>query len=145
MEVIFRDIEKNYFAGEFFTGTIEESLDNEVISGVAALCSSIVSDRPLLEGQIKEWLSTGKGGSIQGVELRRALFAVFSDRQGEYTVGTRLCGTLLIFWTDTMMDLFTKSLENFGDKFYIKHTPMRIQEGSSNIFQRNLHRECCFY
>jgi len=50
----------------------------------------------------------------------------------------------LIMWdaanisdTDTLMDLFTKSLENFGDKFYIKHTPMQIQEGSSNILKGN--------
>lgn len=82
LEVILRDVEKNYFSGELSTGSIGENLDGEVIGGVAALCSSIISNRPLLEGQIKDWLSTGRG-SIQTIGLRRALFAVFSDREGE--------------------------------------------------------------
>lgn len=38
------------------------------------------------------------------------------------------------FEAESLRSLLTKSLEQFGDKFYIKHVPTRCQEGISVRF-----------
>lgn len=76
-----RDVEKTHFSEALF-GT-EEKRNDETINGVAALCSTVMNNNPLLENGIVDWLSKGHGGSIQTVGLRRALIATFSSRKGE--------------------------------------------------------------
>lgn len=108
-EAVFRDVEKRFFSEDL---PIEADA-NQTISGVATLCSSVISNRPRLESQVVDWLSKGQGGSIQTVGLRRALVTTFVDNTE----------------ADYLRNLFIKSLEHFGDKFYIKHAPSRCQEG----------------
>lgn len=110
-EAVFRDVEKRFLSEDL---PIEaDPTSNQTISGVATLCSSVISNRPHLESQVVDWLSKGQGGSIQTVGLRRALVTMFADNTG----------------ADYLRNLFIKSLGQFGDKFYIKHAPSRCQEG----------------
>lgn len=53
------------------------------ISGVARIISDVIQSRPLLEGQLKDWLSTGLGGGIHDISSRRALLAAISTHQGK--------------------------------------------------------------
>lgn len=128
MEAIFRDIEKKHLSEEILIE--EDPTSSQTISGVAALCSTILTNRPQLEGQVIDWLSKGQGGSIQTVGLRRALVVNFADRAGEQGFCPYIYNWL-IFGTESLRSLLTKCLEQFGDKFYIKHVPTRCQEGIS--------------
>lgn len=81
MEAIFRDIEKKYLSEEILAEG--DPTSNQKVSGIAALCSAILANRPHLEAQAIDWLSKGQGGSIQTVGLRRALVVNFADKSGE--------------------------------------------------------------
>ncbi|KAJ9304297.1 hypothetical protein DTO217A2_6261 [Paecilomyces variotii] len=114
-EAVLRDVEKKYFEGELPSDRPEIQPDNETIGGVAALCASIIKNSQSLRNQTASWLASGQSSCIQGIRLRRALLAVISDDK------------------DAVIELFTTSLGNFGDKFYIKHTPTQIQEANAQI------------
>ncbi|GAB1213537.1 hypothetical protein ATERTT37_002687 [Aspergillus terreus] len=127
LEASFRDIEKKYFSTEL-SGSVAQPSTSPVVCAVAGLCSNLVGSRPQLQGQLIDWLSKGQGGSIQTSGLRRALLAGFGDNEG------RICHNMVsnfvdIRYADLIRTLFTKSLEQSNDKFYIKHAPMRSQEG----------------
>lgn len=83
MGAIFRDIEKRYLSEEI--PTQEDPTSSQTICGIAALCSSVITNRTHLESQVTDWLSKGQDGSIQNVGLRRALLVNFADRTGEQT------------------------------------------------------------
>lgn len=91
IEAIFRDIQKHYFQDDF-AGTFSSPAESQsVITGVAALCSAIIGDRPFLKSQLSEWLSKSQGGSIQTIGLRRALLATYKDRNGEFPADRYKC------------------------------------------------------
>lgn len=128
LEASFRDIEKKYFSTEL-SGSVAQPSTSPVVCAVAGLCSNLVGSRPQLQGQLIDWLSKGQGGSIQTSGLRRALLAGFGDNEG------RICHNMVsnfvdIRYADLIRTLFTKSLEQSNDKFYIKHALMRSQEGT---------------
>ncbi|KAL1884498.1 telomere binding protein [Paecilomyces lecythidis] len=114
-EAVLRDIERKYFEGELPTDRPDDHSDNEVIGGVAAICASIFNDSTALRNQTASWLASGQSSCIQGIRLRRALIAVISSDE------------------DAVIELFTASLGNFGDKFYIKHTPTQVQEANAQV------------
>ncbi|PLB55839.1 hypothetical protein P170DRAFT_461602 [Aspergillus steynii IBT 23096] len=109
VEAIFRDIEKSYFTFE------RENASNDLVNGVAALCSIILDGHANLQAQLVDWLSKGQGGSIQTSGLRRAVLAAFADQK------------------DLIYTLLTKGLEQSADKFYIKHAPTTSQEANTQI------------
>lgn len=76
VEAIFRDIEKSYFTFQ------RNDVSNEVVNGVAALCSIILRGHTNLQAQLVDSLSKGQGGSIQTTGLRRAVLATFAHQQG---------------------------------------------------------------
>ena len=80
VEAIFRDIEKSYFTFE------RENPSNDVVNGVAALCSIILHGHAHLQAQLVDWLSKGQGGSIQTAGLRRAVLAAFAEQKGKWDV-----------------------------------------------------------
>ncbi|KAL5364556.1 telomere length regulation protein-domain-containing protein [Aspergillus floccosus] len=114
LEASLRDIEKKYFSTELSGSTTQGSI-SPVVCAVAGLCSSLVGNRPQLQGQLIDWLAKGQGGSIQTSGLRRALIAGFGDNE------------------DLTRTLFTKSLKQSNDKFYIKHAPLRSQEANTQV------------
>ncbi|KAL4868684.1 hypothetical protein BDV12DRAFT_95040 [Aspergillus spectabilis] len=113
LEAIFRDLEKKHFQADAF-GEHEIHL-SQPISGVAALCSVLISKRPNLESQLIDWLSKGQGGSFQTAEQRRAIIVNLSYRK------------------DLIATLLSKSLEQSADKIYIQHAPMSSQEANTQV------------
>ncbi|KAJ5083968.1 hypothetical protein NUU61_008547 [Penicillium alfredii] len=114
IEAVFRDIQKKHFSGELPGMVGQRTSPSEVIKGVAALCSGVIGDRPFLKIQVMDWLSKSQGGSIQTLGLRRALLATYND-------------------PDALRSLLTRSLEQFGDKFYIKHVPSMVQNANTQV------------
>ncbi|KAL6235857.1 hypothetical protein BDW75DRAFT_239824 [Aspergillus navahoensis] len=113
LDTIFRDVEKRYFSTENFGGN---GMDlDEPIDGVAALCSVLISKRADLESQLVDWLSKGRGGSIQTVSLRRAVIANLGYQK------------------DLIASLLVKSLEQSADKIYIRYAPIRSQEANTQV------------
>ncbi|GLI78396.1 telomere binding protein [Penicillium ochrochloron] len=115
LEAIFRDVQKKYFSDDLSEAFRQSDASNDVIAGVAALCKVIIADRPFLKDQILGWLSKSQGGSIQTIGLRRALLTIYGDS------------------TDTLKSLLARSLEQFGDKFFIKHVPNITQSTNAQI------------
>ncbi|PWY71740.1 hypothetical protein BO70DRAFT_431925 [Aspergillus heteromorphus CBS 117.55] len=114
LEAIFRDVERKYFSTEI-PGDKTTNAPTDVISSVAALCSVVIQGRPHLQTQLIDWLSKGQGGSIYTVGLRRALLANIAQQE------------------DLMNTLIQKSMDQSGDKFYIKHAPIRSQEANTQV------------
>ncbi|KAL4977598.1 telomere length regulation protein-domain-containing protein [Aspergillus desertorum] len=113
LDTIFRDIEKRYFYTESLS---VNGMDlDQPIDGVTALCSVLISKRANLESQLLEWLSKGKGGSIQSISLRRAIIANLAHKK-------ELTATLIV-----------KSLEQSADIIYIQHAPIRSQEANTQV------------
>ncbi|KAJ5679235.1 hypothetical protein N7462_007479 [Penicillium macrosclerotiorum] len=115
LEAIFRNIQRLYFPHDFSPTFGQEETTGSVVPGVAALCSTILGDGPLLRHQVTDWLSKGQGGSIQTVGLRRALIATYHDS------------------TDALKTMLSRSLEQFADKFYIKHAPGITQNANAQL------------
>jgi telomere length regulation protein len=84
LEAIFRDIQKRYFSAENSGDHEQLATNTEIISSVAALCSTIIGDRSYLKNQISEWLCKSQGGSIQTIGLRRAILAAYHDSSGKF-------------------------------------------------------------
>ncbi|KAJ5756050.1 hypothetical protein N7533_005593 [Penicillium manginii] len=113
LEAIFRDIQKRYFSAENSGDHEQLATNTEIISSVAALCSTIIGDRSYLKNQISEWLCKSQGGSIQTIGLRRAILAAYHDS------------------SDSLKTLLVRSLETFGDKFNVKHVPLITQNANA--------------
>ncbi|KAJ5550475.1 hypothetical protein N7535_001584 [Penicillium sp. DV-2018c] len=115
VEAVFRDVQRKYLSDDLPGAACQSIVYAEPIKGVAALCSVIIACQPDLESQVMEWLSKSQGGSITTLGLRRALLASFSNRD------------------DTLKSLLMRSLEQFGDKFSIKHLPNVVQNASAQV------------
>ncbi|PYH94178.1 hypothetical protein BO71DRAFT_450216 [Aspergillus ellipticus CBS 707.79] len=114
LEAIFRDIEKKHFSSEI-PGDKTTDASGEVVSSVAAVCSVIIQGRSALQSQLIDWLAKGQGGSIYTFGLRRSLLAYFSQQE------------------DLINTLISRSMDQSGDKFYIKHAPIRCQEANTQV------------
>jgi telomere length regulation protein len=82
LESMLRGLEQRYLPRGSGNGSNALDRYKQNISGVARIISDMVHDRPLLEDQLKGWLSTGLGGGIHSIGSRRALLASISRRQG---------------------------------------------------------------
>ncbi|CAL5868119.1 uncharacterized protein PFLUO_LOCUS2343 [Penicillium psychrofluorescens] len=126
VEAIFRDVQKKHFSEEL-AGTITQPFTpDEIVNGVAALCAIVIGNRPFLKSQVLDWLSKSQGGSIQTLGLRRALLATLATQE------------------DALRSLLTRSLEQFGDKFHIKHVPIITQNANAQLIllaAGHLHRQ----
>jgi telomere length regulation protein len=91
LEAIFRDVQKKYFSGDLSEPFSQPDASNNIITGVAALCKTIIADRPFLKDQVLGWLSKSQGGSIQMIGLRRALLATYSDSAGKVGPNSCMC------------------------------------------------------
>ncbi|KAJ5796017.1 uncharacterized protein N7518_004557 [Penicillium psychrosexuale] len=115
LEAIFRDVQRRYFSDDLL-GTVGQSITtSEPIKGVAALISAVISSRPDLGSQVVDWLSKSQGGSINTLGLRRALLATCSKND------------------NVLKSLLIRSLEQFGDKFSIKHVPNMVQNATAQV------------
>ncbi|KAK2757076.1 telomere binding protein [Arachnomyces sp. PD_36] len=114
-ESMLRSIGQRYLPRDSGDGYTTSKRCQQNIGAVAGIISYVIKVKGPLEGQLNDWLSTGIGGGINGIGLRRALLAVISRN------------------SDAVTDLMGKSLDLFGDKLYIKHTPTSGQEANAQV------------
>lgn len=93
-------------------GRCESEQSNPLVSAVAGALNSIVSADENERKHLVEWLTGSSGAGLgEGVAIRRAVMAVVAQQK------------------DDIVAVLEKSLAQFGDQLYIKHSPMLQQEG----------------
>jgi telomere length regulation protein len=90
--------------------------DASMISAVAALIKLLVDGEESHKGHFIFWLTNSSGGGIgDGIAIRRAIVASLAlDKVN-------------------MESILEKSLRQFGDQLYIRHTPTLQQEGMCSV------------
>lgn len=90
-----------------------ESIESSTpISAVAGSISSIIRGAQARRTHLAEWLTSSSGAGLgEGVGIRRAVLAVVSQDK------------------DAMVEVLERSISQFGDQLYIKHSPILQQEG----------------
>ena len=91
--------------------------DTTTVSSVASLISQMVGDNvPHHKEHLVSWLTGSSGAGLgDGIAIRRAVVVVLSREKTDIK---------------TVLD---KSLQQFGDQLYIKHTPTLQQDGKINL------------
>ena len=109
---------------------------SKAIGGVAALIRAIVEDDQVLQDFLVEWLVGVFADAVGYVHIaHRAVTAALSSIAGEYLISPTIFIPL-----NRLPEQATKALQKglalFGDKIYIKHTPILHQEGraSNSLF-----------
>lgn len=96
--------------------------DSDLVSGAAALLQAITSQDETFREFLLEWLTSSSGGAVgESIGIRRAIIPVIAQDR-------------LAF-----IQLFEKSLQQFSDKLWIKHTPVLRQEGPSISVEMKSH------
>lgn len=114
----------------------EEIKESDVINGVAAFCANFISNSQVLESQLKDWLSTGQGGCIQSIGLRRALLAAFSERKGEHLLFCKTKRSLTNYFRLTHGIIQEKPIEFWGQilhQTYLASIPGRFVRCTPNM------------
>ncbi|PSR82710.1 telomere length regulation protein-domain-containing protein [Coniella lustricola] len=87
-----------------------------IISGVAGFIKQLVADDPRCTSHLEAWLTNATGAGLgDAVGIRRAILAVLATTQ------------------DSIAAVFEKSLAQFGDYLYIRHTPILQQEVHAQV------------
>ena len=98
-------------------GDLEPSSRNPAISAVAGLIGKIAHDEALKRTCLAGWLVGPIGaGPDANIAIRRAVFACLAKDENH------------------LFDVLDKSMDQFGDDLYIKHTPMLQQEGKVLLY-----------
>jgi telomere length regulation protein len=89
--------------------------DSKLISGAAGLVKLMVVGSESRKSFIIAWTTSSTGAGVgEGIPIRRAVLAVVADDKSNI---------------DT---IFEKSIAQFGDQLYIRHTPTIQQEGTQS-------------
>ena len=96
-------------------GDAENSGQKPVISAVAGLISKVAQDEASQKSCLAGWLTGPVGaGPDANIYIRRAVFASLAKDEHQ------------------LFEVLEKSMEQFGDDLYVKHTPMLQQEGRAS-------------
>jgi telomere length regulation protein len=108
-----RALSKQYLTTSSATDTTEWwKDDSSSISAAAAYLKFIISDDETRKSQLVTWLTSSLGAGVgESIGIRRAAVATFSDSKSDL---------------ETILE---KSLQQFGDQLYIRHSPSIQQEG----------------
>ncbi len=107
-------LSKRYLSSSIVTEDNSQWLqaDASTISAAAGLINMIVANDETRKTQLISWLTGSSGaGAGDGIGIRRAVVAALAD----YKVD--------------MEKILDKSLQQFSDQLYIRHTPILQQEG----------------
>jgi telomere length regulation protein len=89
-----------------------ESEGKPTIAAVAGVLNAILGKDENERRHLVEWLTASSGAGLgEGIGIRRAVMAVISQNR------------------EDVVNVLEKSLGQFGDQLYIKHSPMLQQEG----------------
>lgn len=103
-----------YLTSTFFDkpSVADPSTNDPVISAVAGLICKATPDETFKKTCIVDWLIGPVGAGPDGdIAIRRAVFACLAKDE------------------HSLADALEKSMEQFGDDLYIKHTPMLQHQG----------------
>lgn len=103
-----------YLTSTFFNkpGGFEAPSQSPVISAIAGLIRKVAQDNDSQKTCLVGWLTGPVGaGPDANISIRRAVFACLAKDENH------------------LFDVLDKSMGQFGDDLYIKHTPMLQQEG----------------
>ncbi|KAK1724008.1 telomere length regulation protein [Colletotrichum acutatum] len=97
-------------------GDVEPLKLNSVISAATGIIEKIVSKEESRKAHLISWLTSSTGAGLgDGIGIRRAAIAALAQ--------DRECVT----------QVFEKSLHQFGDKLYIKHSPIMQQQAHAQV------------
>ncbi len=93
-------------------GTCEPDEGKVAVAAVAGAIGSLIGVDGTRRDLAVEWLTSSSGAGLgEGVGIRRAVMALISQDR------------------DRIVSVLEKSINQFGDQLYIKHSPMLQQEG----------------
>lgn len=106
-----------YAAETYFTSAPDTAdVDAKTVSAVAGLVKRVTEGSAVLQEQLSSWLLTNLAvGLIKGIGIRRAVVAVVAETPKSLT------------------EILEKSISEFGDKLFIKHSPIIQQEGGCSF------------
>lgn len=114
--------------------------ENSTVGGLAGLLVAITQDSSALKDALVEWLTSISGGGIAHLhDTHRAVLAAITPDQGMSGGLNRVKSPIAEPFLERTASILQKSLELFGDKLYIKHTPVLHQEG--NVYKISCYRE----
>ncbi|KAK3354329.1 telomere length regulation protein-domain-containing protein [Neurospora tetraspora] len=97
-------------------GTCDAEGSREMVSAVAGAISSIINHDPDRLAYLVEWLTGSSGAGLgDSIGIRRAVVAVVSQDR------------------DSIVSVLEKSIAQFGDQLYVKHSPMLQQEVHAQV------------
>ncbi|KAK0656706.1 telomere length regulation protein-domain-containing protein [Cercophora newfieldiana] len=97
-------------------GNCESAESQAVISAVAGAIKACVGVSEIRRGHLTEWLTGSSAAGLgEGIGIRRAALAVVSQEK------------------DSAVAVLEKSINQFGDQLYIKHSPMLQQEAHAQV------------
>jgi len=97
-------------------GTCDSEDHQPLISSVAGALNSIIGTNDSLRGHLVEWLTNSSGAGLgEGIAIRRAVLAVVSQDK------------------DSIVTVLEKTINQFGDQLYIKHSPILQQEVHAQV------------
>jgi telomere length regulation protein len=97
-------------------GPCESTESRAVIAGAAGTVKAIVGTSEAKLAHLVSWLTSSSGAGLgDGVGIRRAVLAVTAQRR------------------DSVVSVLEKSIGQFGDPLYIKHSPMLQQEAHAQV------------
>lgn len=90
--------------------------DAKLVSGAAGLIKSLLSGTESRKNQLMSWLTSSSGAGVgESIAIRRAAVAVVAEDKSD------------------IESLLEKSIQQFGDQLYIRHTPTIQQEGTQFV------------
>ncbi|KAL1914049.1 telomere binding protein [Sporothrix stenoceras] len=106
-----------YAAETHFTSAPDTAtIDSKTVSAVAGLVKRVADSSAVLQEQLTSWLLTNPAvGLMNGIGIRRAVVAVVAETPKSLT------------------EILEKSISEFGDKLFIKHSPIIQQEVSNRL------------
>jgi telomere length regulation protein len=110
-----------YLSENFPTSVAQKASpsSNAAVSAVAGAISRLVASSETRMDHLVAWLTASSGAGLgDGVAIRRAVVAVVARDK------------------DSLITVLEKSIAQFGDQLYTKHSPMLQQEGTVS------HRTC---
>ncbi|KAK3335755.1 telomere length regulation protein-domain-containing protein [Cercophora scortea] len=97
-------------------GLCESEESQTLVSAAAGALQSIVGMHENRRNHLLEWLTSSSGAGLgEGVSIRRAVMAVISQDK------------------DNIVKVVEKSISQFGDQLYIKHSPILQQEVHAQV------------
>lgn len=89
--------------------------DATMVSAAASLITLLISQSDSRKAHLISWLTSSSGAGVgEGIAIRRAAVAAIAASKSD------------------IESVLEKSLSQFGDKLYIKHTPTLQQEGMNH-------------